>query len=315
MRVAINGFGRIGRAVARKIIKDNKIKLLKINDLTTLEMCAYLLKYDSTHKEFEYDMQIKNNILRIKEQNIMLCDNFDDVDVVIESSGKNNKFSTKTIITAMPKDNIRVYLDKITSDSILKDHIFSAGSCSSNALAYVLKPIDEAFHIISGNVTTIHSYTNEQNLLDSKAIDFARARSATNNIIPIGTGVVRNLKFLLPEMVDKLSSFSVRVPVKNVTMLDITISLSKNVKISVLNELMRKVAKDEYKNIIGIAQNHMVSSDFIGNEHVVNIDTSLTQKNGSCYKIIAWFDNEIGYASSVFNILKKIKEYNETKDS
>ena len=316
MKVAINGFGRIGRAVARAIIKDDTLILTKINDLANLEMCAYLLKYDSTHKNFEFNVEVKDNYIQVHNQKIFLSQDFSDVDIVVESSGKLHSLDYKTIFTAMPKNNdMQVYLNKITNNDILKNQIFSAGSCSSNALAYILKPIDEAFRIISGNITTIHSYTSDQNLLDSKATDFARSRSATNNIIPIQTGVVKNLRFLLPNLADKLTSFSVRVPVKNVTMLDITLSLSKNVKITTLNNLLEDVIKNQYKNIVNIAQNNMVSSDFISDIHIVNIDTSLTQKSGSCYKIVAWFDNETGYANSVFNILKKLKEHNEIKNN
>ena len=317
MKIAINGLGRIGRSLSRLVVADTEFELRYLYDEATIEMSAYLLRYDSTHKTFDKHIDIQDQNMIIQDQKISYSSEFKNVDIVIECSGKFLNFNQQTIYSSMPKDNaMRVYLEKITDDNVLDDKKFSAGSCTSNAAAYILKAIDDKYVITSGSITTIHSYTNDQNLLDSKNNQISKSRSAPNNIIPTPTGVVKNLRFLLPHLQKKLLSFSLRVPVKNVTLLDFTLNLQKNVKISTLKQYLKDYFKTGFDEIVGIIEDEVVSSDMIGDKKVVNVNiNTLDIKNNAC-KITAWIDNEMGYAYTIYRILKKIKkEKDEVKNN
>lgn len=322
-KIAINGFGRIGRALARLIILQAKHELVAINELGDADTSAYLLKYDSIHKKLDLEVRSEKDAICVADKKIKYFSckkiedvDFDECDIIFECSGVHKDSVSfnldpkkKIVIASMPRDDTPVFIYGLSDKEILKNRIISAGSCSTNALSLILHSIEESFKIESGSVTSVHSYMADQNLLDSRSNRCLRSsRAAALNIIPVSTGVSRNLLHSLPHLADKFIGFSVRVPVADVAMLDITISLQKSATISQINEIFIKKSKTTLSGVLDVDFNSRVSSDFISNKSSVVVALDLTQKiSENQFKIIAWFDNEVGYASRLYDLISLIK--------
>ena len=316
IKVAINGFGHIGRSVARVILEKNGVELVGINDIIPVQSAAYLLKYDSVHSLFKKDITFDDNYLIVNGKKIRFYNEpnpqnlfFADADVVLECSGlflttdevKHHlqKGVKKVIISAPANDNTPTFVLGVNHKEYKGEKIISNASCTTNCLAPIAKILDKHFGIEKGLITTIHSYTNDQNLLDNfHKKDIRRSRAAAVNLIPTTTGAAKAIGKVLPKLRGKLDGRSVRVPVPNVSLLDFDAVLSKKTSKEEINELFIKYAKDELKGILAIDKDYKVSQDFISSPASSTVALDLTQViEGDLVKVMSWYDNEWGYAN------------------
>lgn len=328
-RVAINGFGRIGRCVFRAALqRDLDIDFVGVNDLTDASTLAHLLKYDSVHGIASFDVKAEENALIVNGKKINVYSSKDvsalpwgelDVDVVIESTGvfrkreqvsAHLKAGAKKVIISAPADDpditvvLGVNFDKYDKS---KHHIISNASCTTNCLAPVAKVLHDKFGIISGIMTTVHSYTNDQRILDLPHKDLRRARAAAVSMIPTSTGAAKAVGLVLPELKGKLDGMAVRVPTPNVSMVDLTCNLNKAVTKEEVNMAMKEAAEGDMKGILQYVEEELVSIDFNGNPHSSIFDAPLTKViNGTCVKIISWYDNEWGYSNRIAELSTKL---------
>jgi glyceraldehyde 3-phosphate dehydrogenase len=312
--VAINGFGRIGRAIARVIFSRNDIKLVAINDLEKKEDLEYLLKYDSTHGVCNCnlkDVTIYNEIDNSKL-------NFGEVDIVFECTGRNlttskvehhlKKGAKKVIISAPSEDNTPTYVLGVNSDKYSGEDVISNASCTTNCLGPIAKILEMHFGIKKGLMTTIHSYTNDQKILDVKHNrDIRRGRAADINMIPTSTGAAKAMHRVIPSLEGKLHGQSVRVPVPDVSIVDFNVELNKNTSLEELKELFINYSQNELKGILGIDDKNLVSTDILENSYSSNIilDKILVVQ-GNMVKIMSWYDNEWGYSNRMCDMAKYI---------
>jgi glyceraldehyde 3-phosphate dehydrogenase len=312
--VAINGFGRIGRAIARVIFSRNDIKLVAINDLEKKEDLEYLLKYDSTHGVCNCnlkDVTIYNEIDNSKL-------NFGEVDIVFECTGRNlttskvehhlKKGAKKVIISAPSEDNTPTYVLGVNSDKYSGEDVISNASCTTNCLGPIAKILEMHFGIKKGLMTTIHSYTNDQKILDVKHNrDIRRGRAADINMIPTSTGAAKAMHRVIPSLEGKLHGQSVRVPVPDVSIVDFNAELNKNTSLEELKELFMSYSQNELKGILGIDDKNLVSTDILENSYSSNIilDKILVVQ-GNMVKIMSWYDNEWGYSNRMCDMAKYI---------
>ena len=332
INIAINGFGRIGRSIMRVALMREDIRkhmrIVAINDICNWEILCYLLEHDSTHGILPFAPTFDKNTLKFSHQDIppITTLNHKDsqnldfaalgADIVLESSGvfldsqslthHCQKGVKKVILCASPTDSMPIFAQGVNESEYNGEIIFSNASCTANALAPLCKIIDNEFGIESMSFCITHSYTNEQSLLDSVyPNDKRRSRAAAQNIIPTSTGATNTLIRLLPKLQGKVGGHSVRVPVSNVLLLDITFILSSQTSQDTLNKCLIQVSKNEMKGIIGIDSKQGVSSDFIGNPHSVVFVPDLSYiVNGNMARIMAWCDNEWGYANRVLDMAK-----------
>jgi len=316
IRVAINGFGRIGRAIARVIFLRDDMELVAINDLEKKEDLEYLFKYDSTHGVFNYSLKNVQVFNEVDNQNI----NFGDVDVVFECTGRNltsdkishhlNKGAKKVIISAPAEDDTPTYVLGVNSDKYKGENIISNASCTTNCLGPIAKILENHFGIKKGLMTTIHSYTNDQKILDVKHTrDIRRGRSAGINMIPTTTGAAKAMHKVLPSLKGKLHGQSVRVPVPDVSIVDFNVELNKKSSIQELQELFISYSQNELRGILGIDNQNLVSSDFLENSYSSNVmlDKILVVEN--MVKIMSWYDNEWGYSNRMCDMAKYILDF------
>lgn len=331
IHIAINGFGRIGRSIMRAALmrKDlQDMRIVALNDIGDWEILCYLLEHDSTHGIFPLAPSYHNNTLSFAKDNIppiatLHCKNPKELDfsafgadIVLESSGvfldtkslehHRQKGAKKVILCASPTDDMPIFAQGINTSAYKGESIFSNASCTANALAPLCKVIEREFGIEKMSFCITHSYTNDQSLLDSVyPNDKRRSRAAAQNIIPTSSGAAHTLTRLLPTLEGKIGGHSVRVPVSNVLLLDITFILSSSTSQEALNACIIKASEDEMKGIIGIDSKQGVSSDFIGNPHSVIFAPDLSYViNGTMARIMAWCDNEWGYANRVLDMVK-----------
>lgn len=330
MKIGISGYGRIGRNVHRMLLKEKDIDVVAINSRSSSEMRAHLLKYDTLHG------QINNSITAIEDgffvdnkfvKNISIKDSKDinwddyDVDVVLESSGLHKTKEsalghfckkTKSVVVSAPmKDNTKTLVFGVNEDELNKeDKIISNASCTTNCIAPVLKIISDQHGIDNVFVTSIHSFTNSQNLLDNSGRDFRRARSTTENIIPTTTGSIKATSQIIPELKGKIDGLAFRVPTPTVSICDVRLVLQSSVSEKNINDLIREKSKlDRYKNIIEVCDKPLVSADFITNSHSSILDTELTKVVGGKYvQLQLWYDNEWGYAARLIDLIKKLQK-------
>ncbi|RXI98514.1 glyceraldehyde-3-phosphate dehydrogenase [Anaerobacillus alkaliphilus] len=328
-KVAINGFGRIGRMVFRKAILDNKLELVAINASYPAETLAHLIKYDSIHGEFMGEVKAEtDDTLTVNGKKIQLISERDpkklpwkelNVDIVIEATGKFKSKETagyhleagakKVVITAPGKN------EDITIVMGVNDHkynhekhnIISNASCTTNCLAPVAKVIHEKFGIESGLMTTIHSYTNDQKNIDNPHKDLRRARACGQSIIPTTTGAAKALSLVLPELEGKMNGLSLRVPTPNVSLVDLVATVEKDITIEEINEALKEAANGSLKGILGFTMEPLVSIDFNGNENSSIIDGLSTMVIGKRQiKVLAWYDNEWGYSCRVVDLVNYV---------
>ena len=324
LRVAINGFGRIGRSVARIIATRKNIELVAINDITSAQMMAYLFKNDSVHGGFQDDVELlDNDYLKIANSKVKLLFKNSPkeidfakygADIVLECSGKFLQSTdvqthidsgiSNVIFSAVPHDDTPTFVIGVNSDDYDGQKIISNASCTTNCLAPIAKIIDDSFGLEKAFVTTIHSYTGDQNLLDSKHTrDFRRARAAAINMIPTTTGAATGIKKVLPYMNGRINGHSVRVPTPNVSMVDLNIVLKQSVSVDDVNRVFEDAQNSFLDGILLLDTEKRVSSDFIGSPYSSIVSADLTQVlEENFIKVMAWYDNEFGYANRLVDM-------------
>lgn len=324
MKVAINGFGRIGRQVF-KILHKKGISVDYINDLVDAKTLAHLLKYDTVYGKFDADISYTENEIKVDGKSIKVFAESDPsklpwkdlgVDIVIEATGKFREYNKAykhieagakyVVITAPAKDrsDITVVYGINHNDIDKENHrIISAASCTTNAFALMVKVLHENFGIRKGLMTTIHGYTNDQRLQDAPHKDLRRARNAALNIVPTSTGAAKTIFEIYPELKGKLDAIALRVPVAVPSIVDFSVELEKDVSVDEINSAFKKAAEGELKEVLGYTEEELVSSDFIGERRTVIIDLPLTKKVDNYYKVFGWYDNEWGYSERVADIV------------
>ncbi|HLO10947.1 MAG TPA: glyceraldehyde-3-phosphate dehydrogenase [Pseudoneobacillus sp.] len=327
-RIAINGFGRIGRMVFRKAILEENIEIVAINASYPSETLAHLIKYDTNHGQFEGEVIPLENAIEVNGKRVQLLSNRDpkllpwkelNIDIVIEATGKFNSKekasahivagAKKVIITAPAKDEDITIVMGVNEDKfdVYEHHVISNASCTTNCLAPVVKVLNKKFGIVNGLMTTIHAYTNDQNNIDNPHKDLRRARGCAQSIIPTTTGAAKALSLVLPELKGKLHGMSLRVPTPNVSLVDLVVDLENDVTIDDINDAFIEEAYGELKGILGFTTEPLVSVDFNTNEHSAIIDGLSTMVIGkNKVKVLAWYDNEWGYSSRVVDLVKYV---------
>ncbi|MBS4236291.1 type I glyceraldehyde-3-phosphate dehydrogenase [Campylobacter vulpis] len=322
IKVAINGFGRIGRCVARIITERDDLELVAINDTTDIELTKYLLKYDTVHGEFNASVELEDGDLLINNKKVKMFHTRDineldfakyGAELVFECTGAHltqekcqaflNKGVQKVLMSAPAKDNTPTFVIGVNSHLYKGEAIISNASCTTNCLGPVCRVLQDNFGIEKGLMTTIHAYTNGQSIIDAKAKDKRRSRAAAQNIIPTSTGAAKAMRLVMPELDGKLHGQSMRVPVIDVSSVDLTALLSKKVSKEELNEAFRKASKTNLKGILAVDDEERVSSDFITSPFGAVVASDLTQVIGEDFvKIVAWYDNEWGYSSRLVDM-------------
>ena len=326
MRVAINGFGRIGRSVFRILDQNKDIEVIAINDLSNQESLAYLLKYDTIMGRFSGNVNIEKDILHTDNESVQMLSERDpaklpwedlNIDIVIESTGVFRTCSAlethlkagakKVILTVPAKDKIdNTVVIGVNEDTLKKEHrIVSNASCTTNCLAPMAKILNEAFGIKQGVMNTVHAYTNDQRLADVPHSDLRRSRAAAENIIPTSTGAARAVGMVLPELNGKLDGIASRVPVPDGSVVDLFIELKKEVTVQDIHDAVKVAAETErMKNILYYSDSHIVSSDIIGNPYSSIYDSECTKvKSGKYVRTLNWYDNEWGYSNRVVDLI------------
>jgi len=328
MKIAINGFGRIGRCTLKSAIKNNlDVDFVAINDLTDTKTLAHLFKYDSAYGVFDGTVEAKEDSIIVNGKEIKVFSKKDpeelpwgklNVDVVLECTGifrdelgasKHIKAGAKKVIISAPakEDTIPSYIMGINETEYKGESIIDMGSCTTNCLAPIVKILENEFGIEKGFMTTVHSYTNDQNILDLPHKDLRRARSAAENIIPTTTGAARAIGKIIPSVKGKMDGIAVRVPTPVVSLVDLTCELKKEVTAEEVNEAMRKYSdKGSMKGIFFVEDNPLVSSDFIGNPFSSILDSEYTKADGKLIKVLAWYDNEWAYSLRMVELAKII---------
>lgn len=326
--VAINGFGRIGRMVLRNAINDENIHITAINASYPSETIAHLIKYDTIHGKFPGKVVAKDHSILIDGQEILIVNNRNperlpwselDIDIVVEATGKfNNRdkaamhlhAGAKKVVLTAPGVNADATIVMGVNEEVLnmdKHHIISNASCTTNCLGPIAKVIDKHFTIKNGLMTTIHSFTNDQNNIDNPHNDLRRARSCGQNIIPTSTGAAKALKEILPHLEGKLHGMALRVPTQNVSLVDLVVDLEKNVTRESVNRAFEKESTGNLKGILAITEEPLVSIDFNTTTESATIDALSTMVIGhNKVKILAWYDNEWGYSNRVVDLVKLV---------
>ena len=324
VKVGINGFGRIGRNVFRASLGNPEIEIVAVNDLTSPATLAHLLKHDSVLGNLKNDISSTADSITVDGKSIKVFAEKDPAkldwnsvgaQIVVESTGRftdanaakaHLRGSVKKVIISAPATNeditvvLGVNADKYDA---AKHNVISNASCTTNCLAPVVKVLHEQFGIQSGIMTTIHSYTNDQVILDFPHKDLRRARSAATNLIPSSTGAAKALKLVIPEMAGKLDGFAIRVPTPNVSVVDLTFTTEKPATAEAVNSALKKAADGELKGILGYEAGELVSSDFKGDARSSIVDAPLTKVVGKSVKVISWYDNEGGYSNRVRDLI------------
>jgi len=310
VKVAINGFGRIGRPVFRHILKSHpNLKVMAINDLTDRETLDHLLKYDSIYGRFDKTIGRGVKILAEKDPKNLPWKKL-GVDVVIESTGAFTNYegakkhieagARKVIISAPSKDPDKIpsYVLGVNADKLdLKYDIMEMASCTTNCLAPIAKVLQDNFGIVRGFMTTTHSYTNDQRILDLPHRDLRRARAAALNMIPTSTGAAKAIGNVIPELKGKLDGIAVRVPTPTVSLLDLVCEVEKTTSAKSVNAAFKRASQSkDMKGILALEEAPLVSTDYIGNTHSAIVDAENTKVIGNMVKVLAWYDNEYGYA-------------------
>ncbi|OGQ35587.1 MAG: type I glyceraldehyde-3-phosphate dehydrogenase [Deltaproteobacteria bacterium RIFCSPHIGHO2_12_FULL_43_9] len=330
VKVGINGFGRIGRmiAVAASEERFKSIEIVAINDLATPGQMAHLLKYDSVHGRFEGDVKSGRKDITLNGKKIVTSHEVDpskinwksnSVDIVLECTGVFKKRQeaqshfangAKFILISAPSNDADITLCFGVNDDAFKPDkhkIISNASCTTNCVAPVAKIIDDAFKIKNAMMTTVHSYTSDQRLLDNRHSDLRRARAAALSIIPTSTGATKAVEKILPNLKNRLTGIAIRVPTPNVSMVDLTVLLEKNATEKSINNLFKKASKDKYSKILSYSDDELVSVDFNGSPFSAIFDAPLTQvTGGKLAKVFAWYDNEVGFSHRMIDLASLI---------
>jgi glyceraldehyde 3-phosphate dehydrogenase len=331
MRIAINGFGRIGRIFLRTILERQGVEVIAINDLSDNQTLAHLFKYDSVHRGFKGTVTSDSDNLYINGHKIKIIAEPDPanlpwkalgIDLVIESTGK---FTSKqgasrhltagakqVIISAPSSDkNTPTIVIGVNDNSVdLKSSIISNASCTTNNVAVMVKILQDNWGIIDGYITTVHSMTTDQNLHDAPHNDLRRARAASASIIPTTTGAAKAITSIFPQLDGRLGGAGIRVPVLNGSLTDFTCSLKIQPTVAAINETFKEAAFGPMKNILEYTEDPIVSSDILDNTHSCIFDSRLTSIVGGLVKVVGWYDNEMGYSNRLADLVEKINALN-----
>ncbi|MBE0638837.1 MAG: type I glyceraldehyde-3-phosphate dehydrogenase [Bacteroidales bacterium] len=331
IRVAINGFGRIGRVFCRQMITNQQLELVAVNDLTDPQTLCHLLKYDSVHRAFQGTVEFDKDLLIINGKKVVVYNITNpemipwkslDVDVVVESTGNfTSKEGAEKHLHAGAKKVVISAPAKNESDSIqyvvlgVNDHqidwsvpIISNSSCTTNNVAPLIKILDENWGIEKGFITTVHSYTKDQHLLDAPHKDLRRARAAAYSIVPTTTGAAKASTKIFPHLKNNLGGAGIRVPVPNGSLTDLTCTLHKPTSIQEINQKFKEAAEGKLKGILQYTEDPIVSMDVIGNTHSAVFDSLLTAVLGDknkLVKVVAWYDNEMGYSTRLVELIER----------
>jgi glyceraldehyde 3-phosphate dehydrogenase len=326
VKVGINGFGRIGRNVVRAGLNDKEIEFVAVNDLTDTKTLAHLLKYDSVLGPLSADVRAEGDTICAGPRSLKVFAIKDPAEldwnslgaqIVIESTGKftdanlakkHIRGSVKKVIISAPAKNEDATIVMGVNDSVYdpaKHNVISNASCTTNCLAPVVKVLHESFKIVKGAMTTIHSYTNDQNVLDFPHKDLRRARAAAVNMIPTTTGAAKAIGLVMPELKGKLDGYAVRVPTPNVSLVDLVAETEKSTTAEEVNAALKKAAEGPLKGILAYTEDPVVSSDMMHNSNSSIVDASLTKVlGGNMVKVVAWYDNEWGYSERIVDLVK-----------
>jgi glyceraldehyde 3-phosphate dehydrogenase len=328
VKVGINGFGRIGRNVFRAALNNPNVEVVAINDLTDAKTLAHLLKYDSVHGSLNAEVTVNGDSIVVNGREIKVIAERDPaqlpwsdygVEVVVESTGRFTKKADaekhlggsvkKVIISAPATDEDITIVMGVNHDKYdpASHHVLSNASCTTNCLAPFAKVLNEKFGIKRGMMTTVHAYTNDQQILDLPHKDLRRARAAAMSMIPTTTGAAKAVALVLPELKGKLNGGAVRVPTANVSLVDLVAELDKEVTVEEVNAALKEAAEGELKGILGFSEEPLVSIDYNGNTNSSTIDALSTMvMDGNMVKVLSWYDNETGYSNRVVDLVDYI---------
>ncbi|MDN3019754.1 type I glyceraldehyde-3-phosphate dehydrogenase [Neobacillus drentensis] len=328
VKVGINGFGRIGRNVFRAALKHNDVEIVAINDLTDANMLAHLLKYDTVHGTLAEDVTVDGEYLVVGGHKVKVIAERDPaqlgwgdlgVDVVVESTGRFTKredaakhleAGAKKVIISAPASNEDITIVMGVNEDkydAANHHVLSNASCTTNCLAPFAKVLNDTFGIKRGMMTTVHSYTNDQQILDLPHKDYRRARAAAENMIPTTTGAAKAVALVLPELKGKLNGMAMRVPTPNVSVVDLVAELNQEVTAEEINAALKAAAEGPLKGILAYTELPLVSTDFNGSTASSTIDALSTMVlEGNMVKVLSWYDNEVGYSNRVVDLVDYI---------
>jgi glyceraldehyde 3-phosphate dehydrogenase len=332
VNVGINGFGRIGRLVLRASLEklDSNVKVVAINDIGNISQNAHLLKYDSVHGKINEKIKVEDNIISVGENKISFSSqrspeqipwNDSGVDIVLECTGLFTDVDkakghlsqkVKKVLISAPSNNSDITVVYGVNDNLLSNNqqIISNASCTTNCLAPIAKIINQNFGIDAGFMTTVHSFTSDQKILDSIHSDLRRARTASSSMIPTSTGAAKAVGLVLPELKGKLDGTAIRIPTPNVSMIDFTFQSKKNLSVKTINEVILKNSLGTFKNIIDYNTEPLVSIDFNHNPASSIFDATQTQVIGDKFgRVLSWYDNEWGFSNRMIDVCSKLGSY------
>ncbi|WP_439882198.1 type I glyceraldehyde-3-phosphate dehydrogenase [Pontibacter sp. MBLB2868] len=326
IKVAINGFGRIGRLTFKALLQKENVEVVAINDLTDTKTLAHLLKYDSVHGRFNGTVEATDKGIVVNGQEIQITAEREPknlpwgelgIDVVLESTGRFvdekgagghlEAGARKVVISAPAKGDITTVVLGVNEEVLTGDEtIVSNASCTTNCLAPMAKVLDDTFGIEKGYITTVHAYTADQNLQDAPHSDLRRARAAAYSIVPTSTGAAKAVGLVLPHLKGKLDGVAMRVPIPDGSLTDLTVVLKKPATKEEINAAMKKAAEGEMKGILEYTEDPIVSIDIIGNTHSCIFDAEMTSANETLVKVVGWYDNEAGYSNRAADLITRI---------
>ncbi len=325
-RVAINGFGRIGRLTFKALLQKENIEVVAINDLTDTATLAHLLKYDSVHGKFDGTVEATEGGIIVNGTEIKIYAEREpknlpwgdlNVDVVLESTGRFvdeagagghlEAGAKKVVISAPAKGNIPTVVLGVNEDTLTGDEtIMSNASCTTNCLAPMAKVLDDAFGIEKGYISTVHAYTADQRIQDAPHKDLRRARAAAYSIIPTSTGAAKAVGLVLPHLAGKLDGIALRVPIPDGSLTDLTVVVKKEVTAEEVNAAMKAAAEGPMKGVLEYTEDPIVSIDIVGNPHSNIFDSQLTSAQGTLVKVVGWYDNEAGYSNRAADLIERV---------
>ena len=319
LKMAINGFGRIGRVVFREAMNNDEVEVVAVNDLTDADMLAHLLKYDSVHGALDADVSAKDGSIFVNGKEIKVFAEKDpaqlpwkehDIDIVLESTGiftteeKASKHieagAKKVILSAPGKNGMKMLVMGVNEETYNPEehHVVSNASCTTNGLSEISKVLNDKFGIKKAMMTTIHSYTNDQALLDAPHSDYRRARAAAESMIPTTTGAAKSVAKVLPELEGKIDGMAIRVPTPNVSLIDLVAELETDASVEEVNQALKDATENELKGYLAYSELPLVSRDYNGNTASATVDAASTMAlGGNMVKVLAWYDNESGYSA------------------
>jgi glyceraldehyde 3-phosphate dehydrogenase len=326
MKVAINGFGRIGRMTLRALQNKENVEVVAINDLTDIKTLTHLLKYDSSHGHFPGQVSEDGTYINVNGKNVLLLSEKDpeklpwkdfEIDVVIESTGRFterekaqahiNAGAKKVLITAPATGGVKTIVSGVNNGIISEsDNIYSTASCTTNAIAPILHILDQEYGIESGYMSTVHAFTADQVLQDAPHRDLRRARAASQSIIPTTTGAAKAIGDVLPNLKGKLDGFSYRVPVVDGSIADLSLNLVKPASAKEINELLKSYAENQLNGVLQYTEEQLVSVDILGNTNSSIVDGTLTKSIGKIVKVVSWYDNEVGISNRISELVSEL---------